>query len=79
MLVDDWLGVVRSTNLDPLSLNKLGEGSMVVSDPKLAGQLEQDFLQDCERAKEMHLPKDGRSGLYKRFSRRLTVWAGMDR
>jgi len=79
ILVDDWLSVIGSTNLDPLSLNKLGEGSLVISDPTVAAQLEQHFLIDVGRAKEMKLPWNGFAGPYKRISRRLNVWAGMDR
>jgi cardiolipin synthase len=51
MLVDDDLVVVGSINLDPLSLNKLEEGAVVVQDRGLAGQLEQQFLVDVGRSK----------------------------
>ncbi|MDQ3263083.1 MAG: phospholipase D-like domain-containing protein [Myxococcota bacterium] len=79
LLVDDWLAVIGSINLDPLSLNKLGEGSLVMSDPSVAAELEQSFHLDVSRSIEMKLPRAGFAGPYKRISRRLNVWAGMDR
>ncbi len=60
MLVDDWLSVVGSTNMDALSLNKLGEGSMVVADQELNRQLERGWEQDFGVLAGDH-PRDGRS------------------
>lgn len=80
MIADDWLAVIGSTNLDALSLNKLGEGSLVIACEDTARTLEADFLRDVEHCVEVKLGSSlARSGPYKRFSRRLTVWAGMDR
>ena len=44
MLIDDELVMVGSVNLDPLSLNKLEEGAVVVEDQGLAMQLEALFF-----------------------------------
>ncbi|HYG66505.1 MAG TPA: phospholipase D-like domain-containing protein, partial [Anaeromyxobacteraceae bacterium] len=53
ILVDDWLAVVGSINLDALSLNRLAEGSLVVSDRALAAALERSFFRDLRHAKEV--------------------------
>jgi cardiolipin synthase A/B len=53
MLVDDRLVVVGSINLDPLSLNKLEEGSLVVSDETFARKLEAAFQTDCTHSREL--------------------------
>lgn len=52
MLVDTELALVGSINLDPLSLNKLEEGALVVQDPAVNERLARNFLQDCAQAKE---------------------------
>jgi cardiolipin synthase len=52
LLVDSELALVGSINLDPLSLNKLEEGALVVQDPAVNERLAQNFLRDCTRAKE---------------------------
>jgi cardiolipin synthase len=52
MLVDTELALVGSINLDPLSLNKLEEGALVMQDPAVNERLAQDFLEDCAHAKE---------------------------
>lgn len=51
MIVDDHLSVIGSINMDPLSLNKLDEGAIVVDDKAFADGMAQSFLQDCARAK----------------------------
>jgi cardiolipin synthase len=53
MLVDDELGLVGSINLDPLSLNKLEEGALVVQDRTVNEHLAQSFLRDAAQAKEL--------------------------
>jgi cardiolipin synthase A/B len=53
MLVDAALSVIGSINLDPLSLNKLEEGALVVQDPDLNEQLAASFVQDCAQAREL--------------------------
>jgi cardiolipin synthase len=53
MVVDDELALVGSINLDPLSLNKLEEGALVVDDRALTAALALSFGQDCEHAKEL--------------------------
>lgn len=52
MLVDDRLASIGSANLDPLSLGKLEEVTLVVDDAFVAKELEQRFLRDCTHAKE---------------------------
>lgn len=54
MLVDDHLGVVGSINLDRLSLDAMEEGSLVMSDPKVAAQLAGDFEDDLAFCLEQH-------------------------
>jgi cardiolipin synthase A/B len=79
MLVDDWLSVVGSTNLDALSLNKLGEGSMILADTTLAAQLEEAWQRDMQHSKEITLERGGRSTPVRRLARRLTQIVGKDR
>ncbi|MFP2896237.1 phospholipase D-like domain-containing protein [Corallococcus sp. 4LFB] len=79
MLVDDWLCVVGSTNLDSLSLNKLSEGSLVFEDREIAAKLEQCWEKDVRHSKEISLQNGGRTNPWRRFARRATQWAGHDR
>jgi cardiolipin synthase A/B len=57
MLVDDELGTIGSINLDPLSLNVLEEGALVVQDATFNERLARSFLADCSRAKELSEPR----------------------
>ncbi len=50
MMIDDHLVLVGSVNLDPLSLNTLDEGALVVENPRLAAALAGTYLDDCARA-----------------------------
>jgi cardiolipin synthase len=52
MLVDDTLVAVGSSNLDALSLNKMDEGTLVAEDPRLAKELERQWVQDLLRSAE---------------------------
>ena len=79
MLVDDWLSVIGSTNLDALSLNKLGEGSMLVADRTLASELERAWAQDMQHAREITLSNGGRTNPLRRLARRATQILGKDR
>ncbi|RYZ40562.1 MAG: cardiolipin synthase B [Myxococcaceae bacterium] len=79
MLVDDWLCVVGSTNLDALSLNKLSEGSLVFEDKEAARELEGYWEQDFQHSKEITLENGGRTNPWRRFARRVTQLAGRDR
>jgi cardiolipin synthase A/B len=56
MLVDRSLVAVGSCNLDPLSLNKMDEGTLVADDPALAKQLERQWTQDLAHATERGKP-----------------------
>ncbi len=51
MIVDDRLSVIGSINMDPLSLNKLDEGAIVVDDAAFAEGMAESFVQDCTHAK----------------------------
>lgn len=53
MVIDDYISVVGSYNLDPLSLGSLEEGSLVVDDPALNAELAAAFLRDLERSEEV--------------------------
>jgi cardiolipin synthase A/B len=79
LLVDDWLSVVGSTNLDALSLNKLGEGSLVLADSEFAAKLERCWERDLECSKEITLKDGGRTNPWRRFARRATQLMGRDR
>ena len=50
MVVDSTLSIVGSVNLDPLSLDRLEEGALVIEDADTAHALEALFEQDCARS-----------------------------
>jgi cardiolipin synthase len=79
LLVDDWLSVVGSTNLDALSLNKLAEGSLVLADEEFARKLERCWDKDMECSWEITLEAGGRTNPWRRFARRATQLIGQDR
>ncbi|WAS85994.1 MULTISPECIES: phospholipase D-like domain-containing protein [unclassified Corallococcus] len=79
MLVDDWLCVVGSTNLDSLSLNKLSEGSLVFEDREIAAKLEACWEKDVRCSREITLARGGRTNLWWRLARRATQFVGRDR
>ncbi|MCE9673192.1 phospholipase D-like domain-containing protein [Myxococcus stipitatus] len=79
MLVDDWLAVVGSTNLDSLSLNKLGEGSLVLHDAEFVRELERGWARDLRLSQEMSLENGGRTNPWRRLARRATQLVGHDR
>jgi cardiolipin synthase len=75
ILVDDRLSMVGSTNLDPLALSA-EEGSLVVDDAELAGQLARDFEEDIQHSVEIRWDSWRRRGLIKRLSERVAVLFG---
>jgi cardiolipin synthase A/B len=79
ILVDDWLSVVGSVNLDALSLNRLAEGSLIVSDRPLAAALERAFLRDLRHAREVKRGFSTRNGPIRHFARWAVMFAGRDR
>jgi cardiolipin synthase len=79
VVVDDWLSVVGSINMDPLSLNKLGEGSLVLSDPALNASLAESYERDLGRAREITLPGGGRTSPWRRLARQMTLHLGKER
>jgi cardiolipin synthase A/B len=70
MVVDDQLVMVGSSNLDPLSLRQMEEGSLVVKDAALARELERLLEQDFRRSKPILDPKAGPYA----WASRLVVW-----
>ena len=52
MVIDSALSIIGSVNLDPLSLDTLEEGALIVEDEALAAELARDFELDCGRAEE---------------------------
>ncbi len=79
MLVDDWLCLIGSTNLDALSLNKLGEDSLVMNDPEMNAQLARSFEEDLRYSREVTLAAGGRTNPWRRLARRATQLVGQDR
>ncbi|NTX11778.1 cardiolipin synthase B [Myxococcus sp. CA056] len=79
MLVDDWLAVVGSTNMDSLSLNKLGEGSLVINDAEFVRKMERCWAKDLRVSKEISLENGGRTNPWRRLARRATQLVGHDR
>lgn len=79
ILVDDWLTVVGSTNLDALSLNKLGEDSLVMADAEMAAKQARSFEEDLRYSREITLEAGGRTNPWRRLARRATQLAGQDR
>jgi cardiolipin synthase len=78
MLIDDSLCVIGSTNLDPLSLNWLGEGSLVIEDRGVAEALERGWSRDLARAREITIARGGRTGPWRRLARRVTILLAHD-
>ena len=53
MLVDDWVVVVGSINLDFLSMEYLEEGSLVVDDAAFAASFEERWRVDMSRSRQV--------------------------
>jgi len=70
MVVDDHLVMIGSTNLDPLSLRQMEEGSLVIEDAALAGELEKHLEQDFAWSKPILHPTAGPYA----WASRLVVW-----
>ncbi|WP_090488489.1 MULTISPECIES: phospholipase D-like domain-containing protein [Myxococcus] len=79
LLVDDWLAVVGSTNMDSLSLNKLKEGSLVIHDASFVRKLARCWARDLRHSKEITLENGGRTNPWRRLARRATQLVGQDR
>lgn len=71
ILVDDQLSVIGSTNMDPLALNTVEEGSLVVEDAALAAALEASFERDLKHSREIHASGWLRRGLLERLADQL--------
>jgi cardiolipin synthase len=57
ILLDDRYFVVGSCNMDPLSLNKMDEGALVVDDPRLAADELRRLTTDLKNSDERRLRK----------------------
>ncbi|MFY2558585.1 phospholipase D-like domain-containing protein [Corallococcus terminator] len=79
MLVDDWLAVVGSSNLDSLSLNKMGEGSLVMNDARFVRELGRCWAKDLTVSREISLEKGGRTNPWRRLARKATQLVGHTR
>ncbi len=55
LIIDDALAVVGSINFDRLSLERMEEGSLVISDPQVVKSLEASWAEDIRHSKEIHL------------------------
>jgi cardiolipin synthase len=71
ILADDQLSDIGSTNMDPLSLDLVEEGSLVVEDPALAAALARDFERDLVHSREIHASGWRRRGLLRRLAEQL--------
>ncbi len=71
IVADDQLSVIGSTNMDPLSLDRVEEGSLVVEDPALAAALAREFEQDLVHSREIHASGWKRRGLLQRLAEQL--------
>lgn len=76
VVADDWLAVVGSSNLDLLSLNRLGEGSLIVANPDFNEKLASSFERDIGYAREI---THGHATPWHDLARRITAWLGRAR
>lgn len=76
IVVDDTLSVIGSTNMDPLSLDIVEEGSLVVEDPALAEGLVWHFEQDLRHAREIHASGWLRRGLLQKLAEQFPQLIG---
>ena len=68
LVVDDTLSVIGSMNLDPLSTNRLEEGSLLVLDHAVNDDLAQHDVAEITHAKEMTPDSAEIPGLWGKFS-----------
>lgn len=71
ILVDERLSVIGSTNMDPLSLDQVEEGSLVVEDAALAAALAASFERDLTHSREIHASGWRRRGLFRKLAEQL--------
>ena len=76
MVIDDSLSILGSMNLDPLSLNRLEEGSLVLLDPGLNENLAQHYEADLTHSKGMTLHSEEIPGFWGNLSRKAFGWLG---
>jgi cardiolipin synthase len=72
MVVDSYWSVVGTTNLDPRSFTLNDEVNLATPDPVVAQRLEQDFLKDLQRSREVKYDEWKNRG----FAERVHEWFG---
>jgi cardiolipin synthase A/B len=68
ILVDDRVSVIGSTNMDPLSLDEVEEGSLVVEDVELAAAVAASFEEDLAHSRQIHARAWRQRGLLRRLA-----------
>ncbi len=76
LVVDDRLAVVGSTNMDPLSLKVLEEGSLLIEDPPLVAQMTRSFERDIQYALEIRWEWWRKRSLFERLGHELAALIG---
>jgi cardiolipin synthase len=74
IVVDDAVVAVGSNNLDPYSMEKLEEGSLVLEDPATNARLAQHFEQDLTHAREVKAGDPEAHSRWNSFLRRALWW-----
>lgn len=75
-LVDERLVVIGSTNMDPLSLKIMEEGSLVMEDVELAKQMEKSFEKDIGHSLEIRWSWWSKRGFFQRLGTQLPTFIG---
>ncbi|WP_224368563.1 phospholipase D-like domain-containing protein [Hyalangium versicolor] len=68
ILVDDEVSVIGSTNMDPLSLGTVEEGSLVVQDAELAAAVAASFEEDLVHSRQIHARGWRQRGLIRKLA-----------
>jgi cardiolipin synthase len=76
ILVDEQVSVIGSTNMDPLALNQVDEGSLVVVDTALATELAASFDRDMVHSREIHASGWRRRGLFQKLAEQFPKLIG---
>jgi cardiolipin synthase A/B len=76
IVVDDTLSVIGSTNMDPLALDEVEEGSLVVEDAALAAEVTRNFEEDLGHSREIHASAWRRRGALTKLGEHLTQLIG---
>ena len=71
LVVDGMLALIGSSNLNPFSMLGCYELDLQLQDPGIADALQQQFLRDLERSREIKLEQWKRRPARERFQERL--------